>query len=77
MIQHDTKPWVCCECHYEMDTTTNVTDDTAPKEGDFCMCLNCGAVYEYDWQLRPQSSNFLNPVIIAAVEMIKRRGRLK
>ena len=78
MKRYDVKPWVCHECHYVMDSTANVTgDDAAPKEGDFCLCLNCGGVYEYDWQLQPRRSNFLSPVIIAAVEMIKRRGKIK
>jgi hypothetical protein len=74
-MKYDIKPWFCHECSYgPMDTMSGVTDG-APKEGDFTICLNCGAVYELDWQLLPRPSKFLNPIIIYAQELIKKRGR--
>jgi hypothetical protein len=70
------KPWICSSCAYEMDTMAGVPHDATPIEGDIIICLNCAAVYELDWQLRPQPSELLNPVIVAAQEIIK-RGRIK
>jgi hypothetical protein len=78
MKEISTKPWFCHECHYgPMDAMTCVTDDAKPEEGDVTLCLNCGAVYELDWQLRPRLSKLLNPTIVFAQTEIRKRGRFK
>lgn len=37
--------WMCWHCGYSMDSSTNVTADHGPEEGDISMCLNCGKLY--------------------------------
>jgi hypothetical protein len=38
--------WSCVTCDYEMDTIGHLDDDEPPKEGDYSLCLNCGALYK-------------------------------
>jgi hypothetical protein len=78
MKEIKTTPWFCSECDYgPMDAMTSVPNGVMPEEGSITLCLNCGAVYELDWTLRPRPSKFLNPIIVAAMMEIKKRGRFR
>lgn len=34
----------CLTCGYKMDRSSDAISDQKPREGDFSMCLSCGAV---------------------------------
>lgn len=41
------KPWLCFACGYKMDAAAPIdpTEQVTPGEGDWSLCMNCGAVY--------------------------------
>ena len=43
---------MCLRCGYFVDRATNVTDENKPNEGDFTVCLNCGALNRFDKNMR-------------------------
>lgn len=45
---HDIPPIKCPLCKYKMDSSTGIGCDTSPKVGDITLCLNCGAILEFD-----------------------------
>jgi hypothetical protein len=43
-------PWLCSHCGYMMDAASHIHGDDAaiPKDGDLCICINCGTPYTLD-----------------------------
>jgi hypothetical protein len=77
MKEIETEPWICSNCGYKINAMTATSDNAVPSEGSITICLNCAAVYELDWQLRPRPSKLLNPIIVLAQLEIIKRGRIK
>jgi hypothetical protein len=48
----------CLECGYEIDSTAEAFGRAnKPREGDYSMCLNCGAVAIFDNNLQFRKPN--------------------
>lgn len=78
----------CSVCKYETNDATDVRlgSDETPIPGDVSLCVNCGAVGEFNdiMVLRPLTDEevaALHPetlaVVMAARKLIIKRGRLK
>ena len=38
----------CPECGHKLDAATDINENKAPKAGDISLCINCGAVLEFN-----------------------------
>lgn len=44
----------CPQCGKKLDSSTGLEEHTTPSEGDFSMCIGCGAAFEYGEGLKLQ-----------------------
>jgi hypothetical protein len=45
----------CPKCGYELDAATSMVDNDLPDPKDYSVCLNCGALLQFDNDLRLQA----------------------
>lgn len=75
----------CPVCHYEMDAATCVEKQEAePSAGDLSVCLNCGAMLQFNdiLVLKPMPSDLAldtetRALLERASKLIKQRGRIR
>lgn len=76
----------CHVCKYESDDATDVIGDSTPVPGDLSICVNCGAVGEFNdiMVLKPMTDEELAAidaetlaVVAEARKLIIKRGRFK
>lgn len=54
---HEMKPTSCPDCGYVFDRATGKAGGKGPGEGDFSVCVNCGAVLRFDADLRANQAS--------------------
>lgn len=42
----------CPTCHYRMDRTSAASGEGIPRKGDISVCFKCGAVMQFDENLK-------------------------
>ena len=76
------KPSPCPTCGGIMDGATQIHNrPVEPKPGDITICLHCGALNQYDDDLKivtadPSVLNELDPIVRAEIERIMKRFAL-
>jgi len=78
------KPQLCPECGYVADTYTSLQPEP-PKEGDYTICFNCGALIVFDADIvqrlatEEERTEFFEqfPLHLLSVDFIKTRGPLR
>jgi hypothetical protein len=68
-----TQPNACLDCGKVMDAATGIGHRRKPRPGSISICLDCGHIMAFDWQLkfRPLTDEEVlaiagDPVVIAA-----------